>query len=290
MIPPKRVSERLTRTVGRFQEVLKTAKDRDVNESDTVSVIKDMLAEIFGYDKYLEITSEFAVRGTYCDLAIKVENKVEFLLEAKAVGIELKDSHLRQAIEYGANNGVPWIVLTNGIIWRVYRLRFEQPIDYDLICTIDFAAIDPNNEEHQEMLFVLCKEGLGKDARGEFHERILTVNRFILGALLLGDEVLSVLRRELRKLSDGILVTPEEITKVLTNEVLKRDVLDGDEAGRAQSRIRRFHAKTSKRPKETGTTHEEKMSDSDPQQAPVPAPSASPSDAAGDSSGSSPIV
>ena len=69
---PKRVCDRLGRTIGKFQEILKVAKDRDVNESDTVSIVKDMLAEVFGYDKYLEVTSEFAVRGTFCDLAVKV--------------------------------------------------------------------------------------------------------------------------------------------------------------------------------------------------------------------------
>jgi hypothetical protein len=42
--------------VPKFQQVLNLAKDRDVNEADTVSIIKDMLADIFGYDKYLDIT------------------------------------------------------------------------------------------------------------------------------------------------------------------------------------------------------------------------------------------
>jgi hypothetical protein len=53
---PKRVSDRLIRIVPKFQQVLNLAKDRDVNEADTVSIIKDMLADIFGYDKYLDIT------------------------------------------------------------------------------------------------------------------------------------------------------------------------------------------------------------------------------------------
>lgn len=249
---PKRVSERLVRTMGKFKQVLQIAKDRDVNESDTVSIIKDMLAEVFGYDKYLDVTSEFAVRGTFCDLAIKVENKVEFLIEAKAIGLELKEGHLRQAIEYGANNGVPWVILTNGIIWKVYKIRFEQPINYDLVCEFNFANLDPKNEEQHEKLFIVCKEGLVKAAREEFHEKILIVNRFVLGALILGDEVVGHIRRELRKLSSGVLVAPEEVVKVLTNEVLKRDVLEGDDATKAQARVRRFYGKATRRPRDTG--------------------------------------
>jgi len=253
MMTPKRVSDRLVRSVAKFQDVLKIAKDRDVNESDTVSIIKDMLAEVFGYDKYLEITSESAVRGTRCDLAIKVDKKFEYLIEVKAIGLDLKPAHLKQAIDYGANKGVQWIILTNGMLWQVYKIRFEQPIDNDLVCSFNFADLGAKSEEDLERLFILCKEGLVKDAREEFCEKILIVNRFILGALILSEDVVAVLRRELRKFSDGVLVAPEEITKVLMSEVLKRDVLEGEDAAKAQARVRRFYGKAAKRPRETAS-------------------------------------
>lgn len=265
---PKRVSDRLVRSIGKFKQILSIAKDRDVNESDTVAIIKDILSEVFGYDKYLEITSEFAVRGTYCDIAIKLNNKVEYLIEVKAIGLDLKEGHLRQVIEYGANNGVQWVILTNGIIWQVYRIRFEKPINYELLCSIDFANLDPKNEEHQERLYVVCKEGLVKDAREEFHERIKIVNRFLLGAFILNEEFINVLRRELRKFSEGISVTVEDISKVLVNEVLKRDVVEGEEAIKAQKRIGRFYGKSAKKAKEseeqkpTTKEHEENASKS----------------------------
>jgi hypothetical protein len=57
----------------------------------------------------------------------------------------------------------------------------------------------------------------------------------------------------LRKLSDGVLVTPEEIIQVLSNEVIKRDVLDGEEAAKAQGRVRRFYGKVTKRTRDSLT-------------------------------------
>lgn len=251
---PKRVEERIVRSVNKFQQILKTARDRDVNETDTVSIIKDILSEIFGYDKYIDITSEFSVRGTFCDLAVKVDNKIEFLIEAKAIGLDLKEAHLRQALDYCANSGIQWSILTNGIVWHLYKIRFEKPINADLICSFDLLSLDPKNEEQQERLFIICKEGLAKDAREEFHEKVLTVNRFLLGALICTDEVLTTLRKELRKISGGILATPEEILKVLTNEVLKRDVLEGDDASKAQTRVKKFYAKLARKPKEVTPT------------------------------------
>jgi predicted type IV restriction endonuclease len=254
VIPPKRVADRIRRSVTKFQQVLQIAKDRDVNEADTVSIIKDMLADVFGYDKYLEVTSELAIRGTFCDLAIKVDNKIELLIEAKAIGTGLKESHLRQTIDYGANNGVQWVILTNGLLWRIYKIRFEQPIGYDLICDIDFSLLDGKSEEHQEKLFTICKEGVSKGAREEFYEKMQCLNRFILGALVLSEEVIMLIRRELRKVSDGVLVAPEDIIRVLENEVLKRDVIEGDEAAKAQSRVKRFYRKASKEIGEEPTT------------------------------------
>ena len=63
---PAKVAERLAVGLKRFQPVLTSAKTRDVNESDTSMIVTDMLAEVFGYDKYHEITRELCIRGTFC--------------------------------------------------------------------------------------------------------------------------------------------------------------------------------------------------------------------------------
>ena len=112
-------------------------------------------------------------------------------------------------------------------------------------------------------MFILCKEGLNKDAREEYHQRVLTLNRFILGALILNDEVVTVIRRELRKLSDGILVEPEEIGRVLTREVLKREVVEGEEAAKAQARVKKFYCRTARRKLSTTSDTCEETADSE---------------------------
>src|SRR3989304_3377989 len=112
---PKKVSERLVAGIKRFQPVLASAKARDVGEADTVTIIKDMLADVFGYDKYSDVTSEHSIRGTFCDLAIKIDGQLQTLIEVKAIGLDLKDAHVKQAIDYAANQGVDWVLLTNGV-------------------------------------------------------------------------------------------------------------------------------------------------------------------------------
>jgi predicted type IV restriction endonuclease len=268
---PKKVVERFVKTVPKFQKVLQIAKDRDVNESDTVAVLNDIFGNVLGYDKYLEVTSELAIRGTYCDLALRVEDKVQFLIEAKAIGIDLKENHMKQACDYGANHGVQWVVLTNGIKWRVYRIRFEQPINFDLVCEFDFLALNARDEKDQEFLFLLAKEGLGKNARDDYYEKVQSVNRYVIGTLILADPLLSVVRRELRKLADGMKIDVEEVEGILRTQVLKREIVEGEEAEAAQARVSKFYRK--------GTTPRRTKKKQEPEPSfPPPAPDESVTD------------
>lgn len=240
---PKKVIERFVKTVPKFQKVLQLAKDRDVNESDTVAILNDIFGDVLGYDKYLEVTSELAIRGTYCDLALRVDDKVQFLIEVKAIGIDLKESHMKQACDYGANHGVQWVVLTNGLEWKVYRIRFEQPINFDLVCVFEFLDLNLRSEKDQEILFLLAKEGLGKNAREDFYEKVQSVNRHVIGNLMLAEPVLSVVRRELRKLADGMKVEVDEVESIVRTQVLKREIVEGEEAEAALSRVSKFYRK-----------------------------------------------
>ncbi len=246
---PKKVADRFAREVNKYQKVLKSAIDRDVNESDTVTIITDILGSVFGFDKYAEVTGEQAIRGTYCDLAIKQDGAIKYLIEVKAVGIELKELHLRQAINYGANYGITWVVLTNGIRWEVYKIRFEKPVGCDLVASFNFLDLNPRKLDDQQKLFVLCKEGLSKAAIEAFHERVQAVNRFVIGALLTTEPVIEIVRRELRRLAPGLKITMDEIERILESDVLKRDVVVGEAATKAKSHVKKAVGKSIKKVK-----------------------------------------
>lgn len=266
---PARVESRLVATLKRFQPILTSAKARDVNESDTVIIVTDMLSELFGYDKYSEITSEHAVRGTYCDLATKLDGKVELLIEVKPVGIELKDAYVKQAVDYATNKGVDWVVLTNGTNWRIYKVLFAKPIDQELVCEINFLTHDPKNDDHLEQLYVLTKEGWQKKVLGDLHEQRQALSRFVIAAVVLGDSTLDVMRRELRRLCPDVKITNEQIAQVLLEEVLKREVVEGDKADEAKKKLSKASARSLR-------AKQEKLSDPAAVAQPDPSPPAHP--------------
>ena len=210
-----------------------------MGETDTVTIVKDMLADIFGYDKYSELTSEFAIRGTYCDLAIKLDAKLSTLIEVKAIGIELKEAQVKQAVDYAANQGVDWVLLTNGIRWCVYHVFFTRPINQELVVDLDFSTLNPKSEADLETIYLWCKEGWQRSALGDFHSQKQALSRFFLGATVLSDPVLEVVRRELRRVSPDVRIDIEQIRTVLVNEVLKREVMDDPKADEARKKIAR---------------------------------------------------
>ncbi|RJP53325.1 MAG: restriction endonuclease subunit R [Anaerolineaceae bacterium] len=254
---PKKVHERLSAGIKRFQPVLASAKSRDVNESDTVTIITDMLADVFGYDKYSEITSEYVIRNTYVDLAIKLDGKTQLLIEVKAIGLDLKDAFIKQAVDYAANQGIEWVVLTNAAIWQIYKVTFGKPIGQDLVLQIDFANLGPKNLDHLENLYLLTKEGLGRSVLGDYHTQRQALSRFFIGTITLSEPVLDVIRRELRKLSPDVKIDNEQIKDVLVQEIIKRDVMEGEKADEAQRKVNRVTKKSARKTSKSTSSQDE---------------------------------
>jgi predicted type IV restriction endonuclease len=165
------------------------------------------------------------------------------LIEVKAIGIDLKEPHVKQAIDYAANQGVEWVVLTNGLNWRVYKVIFGKPIGQELVLDLDFCALNGKAAKDVDTLFLFCKEGWMKSVLGEYHTQKQALSRFFLGAMILSEPVLNIIRRELKRLSPDVRVEVDEIKTVLMAEVLKREVLEGDSASDAKKKIARSAAK-----------------------------------------------
>lgn len=234
-----KVRERVASGIKKYQPILTSAKSRDVHESDTVTIITDMLTDIFGYDKYSEITSEYNIRGTYVDLAIKLSGQVMILIEVKAIGLDLKENFIKQVVDYGANQGIDWVILTNGINWQIYKLYFNKPITQELICEFNLLNINPKNIDENDKLYLISKEGLEKSLLGEYHAKRQILNRYFIGQMIVTDTVLDVIRRELRRLSPDIKIEVEQIKEVLEQEILKREIVEGDKADEAKRKISR---------------------------------------------------
>ncbi len=258
MAIPAKVASRITTRLKTYQGILAQAMKKDSSEGDTVVIVTDMIADILGYEKYQHLSSEHAIRGTYVDLMVSVDNKPRFLVEVKAVGTELKDAYIKQAIDYAANKGVDWVVLTNGVVWRIYKVVFSKPIDKVLVCELNAVEANSKGPEAIECFGNLSLEAFSKDRLSDWsHEKQIT-SKFAIAALLLSDAILDSVRLQIRRLSQ-VRVDIDELRSLLTEEVIKRELIEGDEAKSATGFLKKMQRRVNA--KRNGSDEEEEDSE-----------------------------
>ena len=264
---PKRAHDRLVAGLKRYQPIFEAAKKRDVSESDTAVMIADFLADVLGYAKYTEITTEFAIRGTYCDLAVKLDDKLAFLIEVKAIGVDLKEGHVKQAVDYAANKGCEWVMLTNGVVWRVYKVGFGQPITNLLVTEVDLLKHHHRHETLIDCFGSLSREGWTKEKISDYLEQMQASSRYTLAATLLSEPVLTQVRREIRRLFPGVKLENDFLGRQIREEVLKRELVEGEAADTAVATLKKLARRADR--------EREKSRAEPPASSPAPAPASS---------------
>jgi hypothetical protein len=236
---PKKFIERTASALKKYQRIAIAQQKADVAEADTVTLVKDILADVFGYDKYEELTAEHQIKSTFCDLAIKIGGQLRLLIEVKSAGNSLSDNHLRQVIDYGAHQGIHWVILTNAVEWRLIRIYVANQISHEEVCRITLSDINAKNEDHLQTMFLFAKEGLTTDAMAAFHQQAQLLNKFTVSAIIRSEPIVSAVRREIRKLFPDVKVGNDNLMELIENEVIKRDTIEGDKAKEAHVRMRK---------------------------------------------------
>jgi hypothetical protein len=123
-------------------------------------------------------------------------------------------------------------------------VAFTKPIEHELVVELNLTEMSPKDDEHLELLWMVAKEGWQKAALSEYHTQRQALSRYSIGAVLMSDTVVDVVRRELRRISPGVKIEQEEIRNVIFNEVIKREVVEGDKATEAKRQMTRAANRT----------------------------------------------
>jgi len=217
----ERAKSRIEQGLRKFTDILSSAKQQNMNEADTSSIVHSILSDVLGYDRYFEATGEYKVRGQYADYAIKLDGSVKYFVEVKAAGVALNERHLRQVMMYAVNEGVEWAVLTNGHTWQMYHIAFEQPVRTELCGEVDILG--GNKNQTVDMLYLLSRRSVSRDELARYWEEKLALSAPNLLSALLSEPVLGAVRREFRRLTNHLLSTAE-ISELLKKQVLRPGV------------------------------------------------------------------
>lgn len=190
---------------------------RDAVEADTRTFVTDVLVEGLGYDKYEELTAEYLVRGEFADIGIRVDKKILAFVEIKRVSTDLKDSHLRQVKNYAANEGVEWVVLTNGRIWQVYHISNTTPIEHVLLVEVDLLA-EQSPSDRVNQLWQIGREALKRNVLAAAWKTQSALKAQNILAAIRSEAVQAAIRKEIRA-KTGQLVDAKKLAQAVDGAI-----------------------------------------------------------------------
>ena len=188
----------------------------DGNEDETRKRIDYIFETVMGYDTFKHITREYAIHGAgetvHCDFAVQLDqeesSKPEIIVEIKRVNIDLAPKHLRQVASYAIDIGCDWMLLTNGKEWKLYHISFGKPPQTQLIDSWNLINDEPVTLS--EKFNLICYKNIKKGSLARLWEKsnVLSVQNLL--KVILSEESIKLIRRDLKKVTD-VAVSPEEI-------------------------------------------------------------------------------
>lgn len=215
--------ERIKTAVRRYNKPLVDLVARDANEGDTRLLVTDFLCEGLGYDKYEDLTTEYQVKGEFADYGLRIDKQLLAFIEVKRCTQKLDARHLRQIQSYAVNEGVEWMILTNGQTWQAWHLTGGLPVVVDLALEVDLLGDGPSTAK-SDALFYLSKEALKRRFIDELWRARAATSPKSLAAVVMSDVVVEEIRKELRRQTSHN-AQPREISRVLREHVLRPDCL-----------------------------------------------------------------
>src|SRR6266536_2418408 len=215
--------DRVKAAIRRFSKPLAELAARDANEGDTRLLVTDFLCDGLGFDKYADLTTEYQVNGEFADYGVRIDKELVAFIEVKRIATKLATKHLRQVEMYAVNEGVEWVILTNGAVWRVYHLTGGLPVVVDLALEADLLGDEPAGQKANQ-LFYLTRESLKRRQIDELWRAKRATSPKSLSDVLLSDSVTDAIRKELRR-ETGQNVEAKEIVRLLKETVLRPECL-----------------------------------------------------------------
>ena len=109
----------------------------------------------------------------------------------------------------------------------------------ELVVDLNLPLLSGKNEDDIAKLFLLSRESIVKSALEEYHDQKQATNKFVLAAAMLSDPVLEVVRRQLRRMSPDLRVGTDDLRTAISQDVLKREVIEGEHADQARKKLSR---------------------------------------------------
>lgn len=219
--------ERIKKSLPKMKRLVEKGKTEEYKEADTRKIVNAAL-EFLGWDSFENITAEQMINSRYADYVIKTEDEQVFVIEVKQIGLKLKDTHLNQARQYAVDEGIDWIILTNGDDWQVYRTTLEGKIPVTkLVFKLSVTDDEMKPAQKTELLYLLSEEANRKKEIEDYYDKRVALSAENLADHILSDDVINKLRISIRN-TTGQRLQNSEIAKALVTRLFREEKVTDD--------------------------------------------------------------
>lgn len=123
--------DKISKLIEKYERLEKDDKLKNYNEENTKNEFIEPLLGALGWDvrnqeTYDEVIKEEKVLKGRVDYALRLNGVNRLFIEAKPFKTDMdNDTWARQVIEYGYNQGVAFVVLTNFEVLRIYNSEWN---------------------------------------------------------------------------------------------------------------------------------------------------------------------
>ncbi|MCY3804616.1 MAG: type I restriction enzyme HsdR N-terminal domain-containing protein [Candidatus Saccharibacteria bacterium] len=197
---------------------------KDLDEASTRMMINHFLVDVLGYQELTDIKTEYRIKGAYADYVIEINKRQKIIVEVKARRLNLAPQHIRQACDYGANEGIDWVLLSNGCVFELYKIIFSKPVDNKKFFSWDLSDL-AQIKSASEQIYLLSKKSIEKDHLDVAWQRYSELSTTKLAKILYQDRVVKMIKSQLRK-ATGLSFKDSEVYSALERVI--RDEVEVD--------------------------------------------------------------
>lgn len=223
-----KAKERIKKGLLRMNGVVERAIRDDYKEADTRKIVSDVLCEYLGWDKYANLTAEQMIGSRFADYVVKKDGEQLFVVEVKQIGLKLKETHLNQARLYAIDEGIDWIILTNGDEWQAYHTALEDKVPVTKhVFTVRLSDPELKPAEKAELFYLFSEEANRKKEIDDYYYRRVALSGENLADHILSDDVINKLRISIKN-STGQRLDNSEIAIALLNRLFLPEKITED--------------------------------------------------------------
>ncbi len=151
------------------------------NEANTRALVVEPVLAALGWNvaDFDEVDREFRVYdGTTLDYALKIGGRPRLFLEAKGATKTLNDKQfIAQTVNYANNEGVVWCVLTNGLVYRVYKTNEPVAMDQKLLFEVDLTEEALADRRRTDELELISRDAVEAGRLDSWGDRVFIDSR-----------------------------------------------------------------------------------------------------------------